>query len=340
MSIAHNDDDHKLIDKLLHDTARSFYLTLHALPNAIRWPFSIAYLLARATDTVADVVVLPSQERLSALNAMMNMIQTGQYTDELNLSISTLEANSSEYALLVHFKQIIALLYELDEDTRTDIIHVLSSIIQGQQFDIEHFPLGNNNITCLTTKKDLDNYTYWVAGCVGEFWTKLCIKKITNYSSKSFNELLPLAISFGKGLQLINILRDIPNDLKHNRCYLPLEQLQQYGLNPNTLDRNVSLLDPIVRDWHQQAIVDMRAGWAYLLTLNNRRIRAALVLPVVLGFATLYELQDTSYLLNKQPVKISRMKVKIFLLIAILSMVSKRALYLLRFFKFYSLLSG
>ena len=44
----------ELIGPLLRDVSRSFYLTLRVLPNAVRPQISVAYLLARASDTIAD----------------------------------------------------------------------------------------------------------------------------------------------------------------------------------------------------------------------------------------------------------------------------------------------
>jgi farnesyl-diphosphate farnesyltransferase len=53
--------------KLLASVSRSFYLTLKALPKALREPISLAYLLARTADTMADTVEVPEEVRMQCL---------------------------------------------------------------------------------------------------------------------------------------------------------------------------------------------------------------------------------------------------------------------------------
>jgi len=326
-------NEKKFADKLLYKTARSFYLTINALPDSIRWPLTVTYLLARATDTVADELNLPAKERLSLLHQMQNMIVNYAEWENhtaINLVKNALDLHIDKYNLLFHFHEIVNWLNKFDEETIKNILHVLTTIIHGQQFDIDHFP-GTGSIACIKTEAELDNYTYLVAGCVGEFWTKLCINKIKNYSHYSLNILLSLALAFGKGLQLLNILRDLPQDISKGRCYLPYEQLKQFDIDINHIQHNIQLLEPLVKVWQKKVEKDLQAGWLYILSLNHRHIRAALAIPILLGFATLKILQQEPYLTNKQPVKVSRWQVRLFTFIAVLSLLSRRFFLLTRF---------
>ena len=74
-----------------------------------------------------------------------------------------------------------------------------------------------------------------MAGCVGEFWTKICRAHLFPQARLDDAQLLADGIRFGKGLQLVNILRDLPADLHKGRCYLPSEKLEQAGLMPEVL---------------------------------------------------------------------------------------------------------
>jgi farnesyl-diphosphate farnesyltransferase len=56
--------------EILRRTSRSFHLTIRLLPWAVRDDISLAYLLARATDTVADTATAPEGERLHLLRAL------------------------------------------------------------------------------------------------------------------------------------------------------------------------------------------------------------------------------------------------------------------------------
>src|SRR5580658_1622871 len=90
-------------------------------------------------------------------------------------------------------------------------------------------------IIALETVLELDDYTYRVAGCVGEFWTRICRAHLLPQARLDEKQFVMDGIRFGKGLQLVNILRDLPADLKKGRCYLPAERLEPAKLFQETL---------------------------------------------------------------------------------------------------------
>src|SRR3954466_4167333 len=63
-----------LLTDLLKAVSRSFYLTMRVLPAKIRPQFGIAYLLARATDTIADTEIVPVAQRLEALHDLRERV--------------------------------------------------------------------------------------------------------------------------------------------------------------------------------------------------------------------------------------------------------------------------
>ena len=81
----------------------------------------------------------------------------------------------------------------------------------------------------LKDQQDMDSYCYYVAGVVGEMLTEL----FCDYSSainRHYDEMMQLAVSFGQGLQMTNILKDIWDDQKRNMCWLPQSVLENYGV--------------------------------------------------------------------------------------------------------------
>ena len=64
-----------LLTDLLSRVSRSFYLTLRVLPSVMREPIGLAYLLARASDTIADTELVPSSRRLELLRAYGNALR-------------------------------------------------------------------------------------------------------------------------------------------------------------------------------------------------------------------------------------------------------------------------
>ena len=113
---------------------------------------------------------------------------------------------------------------------------MLDIITGGQELDLERFAGASaENIIALKSAIELDDYTYRVAGCVGEFWTQMCRAHLFPHAELEDAQLFGDSIRFGKGLQLVNILRDLPADLHKGRCYLPSLELDQAGLMPTVL---------------------------------------------------------------------------------------------------------
>ena len=127
----------------------------------------------------------------------------------------------------------LALLQTLSPDDLQLVRTLLNIIMGGQELDLRRFAGASaEKIVALETAAELDDYTYRVAGCVGEFWTKMCRAHLFPKARLDDAQLLANGIRFGKGLQLVNILRDLPADLRKGRCYLPAEKLEPAGLLP------------------------------------------------------------------------------------------------------------
>ena len=83
---------------------------------------------------------------------------------------------------------------------------------------------------CIEDAVALDQYIYDVAGCVGEFWTAVTMTHAPALKDEGRQRMSETFTEFGKALQLTNVLRDIPRDLRIGRCYLPRMQLAAMGL--------------------------------------------------------------------------------------------------------------
>lgn len=311
---------HLLCGQLLKRVSRSFYLTLQVLPKSVREPICLGYLLARCTDTIADSSTLAANQRLQNLTNILHLINkqnTPAQTSDFQNRISASNYQHNEQDLLNHFNQLIEWLFTMDPFSQNEITRLLNKIIHGQQLDIERFN-QTNNLVGIKTINELEDYTYLVAGCVGEFWTNICEHYLPNYSTKTALQLQPLAIAFGKGLQIINILRDIPEDFRSNRCYLPAEQLQHYDVRSDQLLTQSKQLQPVLHFWHDKAALSLNDGWHYLLSIKNKRIRYALLIPLLVAYKTLRLLQDQNYLIEPQAIKVSRTQVKFIMIIAMI----------------------
>lgn len=211
--------------QLLKRVSRSFYLTLRLLPGPVRESISLAYLLARFTDTEADGAVSEAEKELLGRRADL----------ERWLAASP---------------------------DRDEIERVWKTIQEGQRFDQKRFEGKADALS----EEELGRYTYLVAGCVGEFWTRICARRIPGFARLPDAEMSGLGVNFGRGLQLVNILRDRQADAKIGRVYVPAERF----------DDTLALARRHLAD----------AG-RYVAAVRGFRLRAACALPLLLAGETL-----------------------------------------------------
>ena len=274
---------------ILRSVSRSFYLSIRVLPRELREPIGLAYLLARATDTIADTAEIDATLRIQHLATLADVIQSGappEATFAIRDSFAPLQTNASERALIERLPQCIGWLRGIDDADRAAIRRVLAHINRGQALDVERFG-GGAKVVALRTATELDEYTYLVAGCVGEFWTAVCLRKLPKFADRPADEMLSLGVQYGKALQLINILRDIGSDLRGGRCYLPAEELEAVGVRPDEITARPAAVAPLLAKWHEAAAVGLRGGVDYACAIRPWRVRLATALPALIGTRTL-----------------------------------------------------
>ena len=157
---------------------------------------------------------------------------------------------------------------------------------------------------------------------MGEFWTKICRAHLFPRAELEDAQLFGDGIRFGKGLQLVNILRDLPADLHKGRCYLPSLELDQAGLMPSVLlsPVNESRFRPLYHRYLDVAESHLQAGWNYTNSLpcGQMRVRLACAWPILIGVKTIERLRAANVLELRQGVKISRGEVRGILLRSVL----------------------
>jgi farnesyl-diphosphate farnesyltransferase len=306
---------------VLRSVSRSFYLSLRILPAALREPLSLAYLLARATDTIADTPEPPAELRMDALARLAAAIQgiAGKETAaQLRESFAPLQSDEAERTLIERLPALVDWLDELQAGDRGEVRSVLKKINRGQQLDLERFG-ASGEVRALVNAAELDEYTYLVAGCVGEFWTRLCFAHVENFSERSEPEMRELGARYGRGLQLVNILRDAGDDLRHGRCYFPADELDSVGVAAGEILRQPARVLPMIEKWRTKAEHGVEAGIEYASAIRNRRVRFATALPALIGARTLALLRDEGPAIFERRVKVPRREVRKMILASALA---------------------
>ena len=208
--------------------------------------------------------------------------------------------NSRERHLLGQTYLVLLELEKIPESEALLIRELLETIISGQELDLIRFGHTSfENPVALLSAAELEDYTWRVAGCVGEFWTKLGFLTLgKRFSDFHENELIERGIAYGKSLQLVNILRDVVEDLAVGRCYLPVKHL----------DNTTELLE-IHAIWLEKAQNGLADGEFYADQLKSRFLRVASVLPALLARKTLEPMRGKTWSELQQRIKIPRIAV-------------------------------
>ena len=299
----------------LTSVSRSFSITIRLLPDPLRAPITLGYLLARALDTVADTPDVVPGTRLEHLRALLEMIKYGadpEILRPLQRDLVGKQRHEGERNLLKQLDRCLDWLEAQPTEDRWDLRRTLARIGRGQELDLLRFGEGTAaEPKPLATEAELDEYTYFVAGCVGELWTRLCERHLpAGWSKKPAADMLALGKRFGQGLQMVNILRDLPEDLANGRCYLPTDLLDEHGLTVADLLDQPPKARPLVNQLRQKALAHLDAAWEYVLALTPKKLRYACALPVLIGLDTLGLLAQTSPLETSERLKVSRGSIK------------------------------
>jgi farnesyl-diphosphate farnesyltransferase len=310
---------------ILRSVSRSFYLSIRFLPQQLREPIALAYLLARTTDTVADTTRIPGTVRMETVKMLSAGIQ-GKVSREVVIdhvaSFVPLQQNAAEQTLLDSLPNCLKWLEQIAEADRDDIRAVLEKITHGQMLDLHRFD-DPAQVRALQSAADLDEYTYLVAGCVGEFWTRLCFRHLRDFASLIPDEMLSLGRRYGMGLQLINVLRDSGSDLRSGRCYFPEDELREVGLSAAQILSRSDRFQPIYQRWMEKAQDGLQCGMQYSRAIRNRRVRAATVLPALIGARTLALLHKAGASALHHAIKVPRREVRGTILSLVIHLASK-----------------
>jgi farnesyl-diphosphate farnesyltransferase len=284
---------------LVRTVSRSFYLSLSILPTPVRSAMALGYVLCRAADTLADEGALASSARLDALEKLESAITT-----------FPLDAKRVANSLPVSYECTADWLNRMSPTERAFIQNVVQGVIKGMRMDLSLFGDSIETVTALKNESDLETYIGRIGGDPGLFWTNLLLHHHLFPSTVDRDALFRHGDAFGRGLQMVNILKDFPEDLKRGRCYIPLERLAKFGLTLDdiTSGQKKDVFLTLYRQLIEQTIHRLENGLLYIYELKplDFRLRAAVWWPLCLGLRTLkhlYELRDVMAPITQRKIK-------------------------------------
>lgn len=299
-------------EDMLHGVSRTFALTIPQLPDELRQTVANAYLLCRIADTIEDDPVLASAEKDRFHSSFFEAVKTGREADEFaralapRLAPSTLDA---EVELIRESSRVLEVTRELSPRQRHAVLRCLSTMVEGMgEFE------RNRGLDGLADVAALQRYCYYVAGVVGEMLTELFCDHSPEIDAAR-NQLEPRAISFGLGLQLTNILKDIWDDHEHGRCWLPNEVFERHGYDLRTISPNhggnAQAFAASINELVGIAHAHLREALAYTLAIpsDETGIRRFLIWAALLAVSTLGKISNEPLFTSGAQVKVSRPRV-------------------------------
>jgi len=225
--------DAALQSHLLDGVSRTFALTIPQLPPELAGVVSNAYLLCRIIDTIEDEPALDLEQKRHFSERFVDAVAgTGDpacLAAELAplLSESTIPA---EHELIRLTPRVLTIAHGYSAGKRRILDRCVRIMSAGMvEFQAARPRRGLEDLA------HLDRYCYFVAGIVGETLTLLYCDYSPEITPRK-DELMRLGVSFGQGLQMTNILKDIWDDLDRGACWLPRTVFDAEGFDLDELD--------------------------------------------------------------------------------------------------------
>jgi farnesyl-diphosphate farnesyltransferase len=219
--------------------SRTFALNIRVLPLPLRNHILYAYLYCRMADTLEDDPLLNTAEKMRLLKMFAALFNptpltpstTAQSIADFQTQLPETWKTSSqwEHVLLVHVPGVMLPFLDFPIEVRSVISRCVQEMCVGMaDFTAKHSQADGHNL--IETLADLDLYCYYVAGTVGILLCELFIRHSGKISPAKAQTLRSLCVSFGLGLQLTNILKDLHDDNERDVSWLPSELLAAENL--------------------------------------------------------------------------------------------------------------
>jgi farnesyl-diphosphate farnesyltransferase len=296
---------------LLEGVSRTFALTIPQLPEKLYGAVANAYLLCRIVDTIEDEVSLSPAQKKYFCSEFINVVKTGTNSESFAVDLAPLLSDQTipaEHTLIHVLPRVIEITHKFDPDQIEALASCVETMAEGMPI-FQALDLHGG----LPALADMDLYCYYVAGCVGEMLAKL----FCHYSpeiAEHKDELLTLSVSFGQGLQMTNILKDIWDDAGRGVCWLPQDIFTETGfdlknLTPETNDENFRKgLEHLISIAHGHLHNALK--YTQLLPSHETGIRNFCLWALGMAVLTLKKIKQNLDFTNSNQVKITRNSVK------------------------------
>lgn len=315
---------------ILPGVSRTFALTIPVLPGRLAEVVTNAYLLCRLADTIEDDVALDNDQKSEFHRRFVAVVTGGDDADAFAAALAPLLSERvlpDERDLVANAAKVIRITHGLSAREQEALTRCVTIMCSGMpEFQ------RNKSLKGLRDLEEMSAYCYVVAGVVGEMLTELFCVHCPQLRAKR-EEMMRLAVSFGQGLQMTNILKDIWDDRHAGTCWLPRSVFTNDEFDLERLDQCHD--SDAFRDGMQELISvahrHLRNALVYTCNIPTREVGIRRFCSWALGLAvlTLRKIQANPGFTSGDQVKVSRRTVRATILATNLMLRSNRGLSLL-----------
>ncbi len=305
------ENDYILQQQMLPGVSRTFALTIPQLKEPLCTVVTTAYLLCRIADTIEDDTNLTQQEKVKFHQQFCLVLQDQADAENLaHILVNKLGASTllAEKQLINNIPIVIRCLRGFTAAQQLIVTRCVNIMSEGMP---EFQAIAS--LSGLPTMADLNRYCYCVAGVVGEMLTELFCDYSTEIALHK-TQLMSLAVSFGQGLQMTNILKDFWEDRQRGVCWLPQDSFDDVGIKLMNWKVATQRLEfnQIFAKFVKKAYMHLQDALNYVLLIpaNEVGIRRFTLWALGLAVLTLRNLDSHNNFTAGSAVKISRNQVK------------------------------
>lgn len=240
MAAGHIRDRQAFAAFMLEKTSRTFALNIQVLPARLRRQVLLAYLFCRMADTLEDDPELGEPAKVRLLESFRGLFPPGPTLEgrtagfRAQLPPEWEKSERWDRLLVWHCHWILPQLQAFPAHSIDAISRCVDEMCAGMVDFTRRQGAAGAGRALIATLEDLDRYCYYVAGTVGNLLCELFAAHSLLIGGKRAEALRSLSVSFGLGLQLTNILKDVQEDRRRNVSFLPSELLAAEGLDAAT----------------------------------------------------------------------------------------------------------
>lgn len=293
------EDDARYCAEVIRRVSRTFSLSIEALPNELRVPIRIAYLLCRIVDTIEDEPRIDERLRRGLFDAFEHQLLDDSGTpDELERACAALEGATGaeqDLELCRHAGAVLRCFRGLPRAERAIIRPRVLAMSQGMWPYCRE--LDREGRLVMADIEMLERYCYYVAGTVGELLTGMFERHVGELELSVRSAIHSRAVPFGLGLQMVNVLKDVCEDAARGVCFVPRSILQRHHLTLEALLEEESRPRALaaVREVAHRAREHLGRASEYTALWPGERaepVRLFCAVPLALAYATLREIED------------------------------------------------